>query len=116
MQPRALTVPRTIASVRRAYRKRRRRLIRRDAQLRAAYEAQQLNLATALASRDRNAQLALRANDIITESHSFRKAAEAEREASRTERAAMRERASRWLLASLSASLLLLAYAAWSAF
>lgn len=101
------SVQRTVAGVRRAWRKRRRGLVRQAAQLRAAQQDQQQNLQAALQLREHNVQMGMKGQEILNMTRSRReKMVQAQVAAAR--------RQQRLLLASLSASLLLLGYSAWS--
>jgi hypothetical protein len=102
------SVPRTVAGVRRAWRKRRRRLVRREAQLRSLEQQYTNNLASALQLRSHNLAMGVKGQSILDQSRSYKaKMLSAQVAATR--------RQQRLLLASLSASLLLLLYAAWGA-
>lgn len=100
------TIPATLNGARRAWRKRMRRLIRREAQLRRAQADAARNLHIGVASRDRNVKLALRGHELMLDTRKTRERIIAQS----IRRIRARERG---VLVVLGTSLALLAWSAW---
>lgn len=101
------SIPRTVAGVRRAWRRRRRSMIRQAAQLRAAQVDAANNLRKGIGLRERNIKLGFEAHAIMDQTR-------AERARILREQAARTLIIQRTLLAVLTGSLMLLGYSAWT--